>query len=357
MNSDVIVVDDPQLCAIIPIIRMANPKVKIIYRSHIEIRADLVREKGSPQAEVWEFLSQFISQADLFLSHPIDNFIPDSVPRSRVMLMPAATDPIDGLNKALTWDEMHYYRSLFNRISWDQNGSRLEEGRPYIIQIARFDPSKGIPDVLEAYRRFRERVKEDKMSLYRDMPQLVLCGHGSVDDPDGTLVYEQVMELLISPEFQYLAQDVCVTRLPPCDQILNSLLRGADIALQLSHREGFEIKVTEAISKGVPVIAYAAGGIPHQIKDGVDGYLVKVKDVDGVVDRLMELWQDQDKMKQMGHAGANENSGEYFTPASMAGWLSVFLDITNGRTEWDGTWVKHMWMDKATKEEGKKEQV
>ncbi|KAI9229690.1 MAG: hypothetical protein DHS80DRAFT_13549 [Piptocephalis tieghemiana] len=351
MNSDVIVVDDPQLCAMIPMIRAVNPKVKVIYRSHIEIRADLVRQEGSPQADVWRFLSQFIGESDLFISHPIDNFIPDSVPRDKVMLMPASTDPIDGLNKNLTWEEMHYYRSLFNRISWDQNGSRLEEGRSYIIQIARFDPSKGIPDVLHAYYRFRERISQDRPMAYRDPPQLILCGHGSVDDPDGTLVYEQVMELLISPEFQSLAQDVCVTRLPPCDQILNALIRGADIVLQLSHREGFEIKVTEAISKGIPVIAYAAGGIPHQVKDGVDGFLVKVKDIEGVVDRLVQLWENPDLMKKMGQAGANENSGEYFTPASMAGWLSVFLDLMDGRTKWDTTWVKNMWMNGALKKE------
>ena len=52
---------------------------------------------------------------------------------------------------------------------------------------------------------------------------------------------------------------------------------------------GFEIKVTEAIIKGTPVIAYAAGGIPHQIKHGVTGFLVKTGDIDKVADYLFQL--------------------------------------------------------------------
>lgn len=53
-----------------------------------------------------------------------------------------------------------------------------------------------------------------------------------------------------------------------------AVLRQAAIALQLSLREGFEVKVTEAILKGVPVIATRVGGIPLQVIDGETGFLV-----------------------------------------------------------------------------------
>ncbi|GHO68242.1 hypothetical protein KSC_071340 [Ktedonobacter sp. SOSP1-52] len=35
----------------------------------------------------------------------------------------------------------------------------LDLGRPYFAQIARFDPSKGIPDALESYRQVREMLQ------------------------------------------------------------------------------------------------------------------------------------------------------------------------------------------------------
>jgi len=37
-------------------------------------------------------------------------------------------------------------------------------------------------------------------------------------------------------------------------------MQGATVALQLSTREGFEVKVSEAVLKRVPVIASKAGG-------------------------------------------------------------------------------------------------
>lgn len=52
----------------------------------------------------------------------------------------------------------HYLQTLpnkqvFNRICYDQGSRRVDWDRPYITQVARFDPSKGIPDVLLAYQK------------------------------------------------------------------------------------------------------------------------------------------------------------------------------------------------------------
>lgn len=153
-----------------------------------------------------------------------------------MVLLPAATDPIDGLNKELNQWCITYYRSVFNRVCLDMGANEVDWYRPYIIQVARFDPSKGIPDVLEAYRLLR--LKMDGHFEHFDIPQLVICGHGSIDDPDGTVIYEQVCEILEKPEYVSISSDVIAVRLPASDQVLNMILRGAHVALQLSHREG-----------------------------------------------------------------------------------------------------------------------
>jgi alpha,alpha-trehalose phosphorylase (configuration-retaining) len=53
---------------LIPLIKQFRPDLPIVYRSHIEIRSDLVRIKGSPQEEVWKYLWNNIQLADLFIS-------------------------------------------------------------------------------------------------------------------------------------------------------------------------------------------------------------------------------------------------------------------------------------------------
>lgn len=64
----------------------------------------------------------------------------------------------------------------------------------------------------------------------------------------------------------------------------------ARVVLQLSTREGFEVKVSEALHAGRPVIATLAGGLPLQIKDQVNGYLVEPGDWKAVAGHLVDLF-------------------------------------------------------------------
>ena len=48
----------------------------------------------------------------------------------------------------------------------------LYPAREYITQIARFDPSKGIPDVIESYRKLYARIIKDTPEKLP--PQLLL---------------------------------------------------------------------------------------------------------------------------------------------------------------------------------------
>ena len=84
--------DDPQMPGLIPLIKKIRPDLPIIYRSHIEIRSDLVHIKGSPQEEVWQYLWNNIQHADLFISHPVNKFVPSDVPAHKLTLLGAATD-------------------------------------------------------------------------------------------------------------------------------------------------------------------------------------------------------------------------------------------------------------------------
>ena len=101
---------------LIPLIKKVRPDLPIIYRSHIEIRSDLVHIKGSPQEEVWDYLWKNIQLADMFISasavdihlifwrsslirvcflltgHPVAKFVPDDVPVDKLSLLGAATD-------------------------------------------------------------------------------------------------------------------------------------------------------------------------------------------------------------------------------------------------------------------------
>ena len=77
---------------LIPLIKKITPERPVLYRSHIQIRSDLVAKEGSPQADIWDYLWNNIKGADMFISHPIPYFVPHNVPREKVVYLPATTD-------------------------------------------------------------------------------------------------------------------------------------------------------------------------------------------------------------------------------------------------------------------------
>lgn len=142
---------------------------------------------------------------------------------------------------------------------------------------------------MAGYLQFRQKVEEAGKGGddgdAKKPPQLIVVGHGSIDDPDGTRIYEELHEvsqsfrnqrsviaslklslngdrrqIVNSDEYKLVTKDVSIVRAPPSDTLLGGLMQGATVALQLSTREGFEVKVSEAVLKRIPVVATKAGG-------------------------------------------------------------------------------------------------
>jgi glycosyltransferase involved in cell wall biosynthesis len=322
-RAKVIVIDDYQPSGMIPLIKKVNPSVKIIYRSHIQIEAGLIKEKGTIQSKTWEYLWKNIRLADVFVSHPIKKFIPPDVQREKTVLMAPSTDKLDGLNKKLTSAQLKFYINLFNQ---QISGSPLDTKRPYIIQIARFDPSKGINDVVESYRKLRKKMDAAGMPK-KKIPQLVIAGHGAVDDPEGDSIFASAVSLLEMDTYKDIAPDIKIAKVSDSDQVLNALLSESAVTVQLSHKEGFEFKVTEALHKGKPVVAYRTGGIPLQIDHDVTGYLVKTGNTDQVAKYLFKLLTDKKKYREMSQNAASHLKKDFFTASNAAKWLFLATEL------------------------------
>jgi glycosyltransferase involved in cell wall biosynthesis len=327
-KADVIVIDDPQPSGMISFIKEVNPQVKIIFRSHIQVQAKLIDEGYQQQVETWDFIWQNSGQADVFVSHPIEEFVPKCVPAEKTAFMPATTDPLDGLNKKLSPKQINYYLRFLNSILKENNQKPLNLNRPYLTQIARFDPSKGIPHAIESYRKLRKKLERDNFA-YKDIPQLVIAGNGAIDDPEGHPIFADVMEMLSMDDYRNYAEDIKVVRLPHCDQLLNALSAGCFAALQLSLKEGFEVKVSEHLAKGKPVVAYRTGGIPLQIEDNKTGFLVNPGNTAKVAENIYRILKDPDVYNEMSRNASERVSEDCFTVNNAYKWLYLALRLTS----------------------------
>ncbi|KAH8919439.1 glycosyltransferase family 4 protein [Atractiella rhizophila] len=341
--ADLVVIDDPQLTALIPLLKRDSPNTKIIYRSHIQIESHLVDKPGTAQNGVWDYLFGFIKSTDLFVAHPVKAFVPKVVQdEMTVVYMPPSTDPLDGLNKPLV--DMGPYRYALDQTAMQAFGRTIDWKRPYILQIARFDPSKGIPHLVEGYKLFRAKYKRFQKPDEKP-PFLLLTGHSSVDDPDASLIIHQLQEQMSDPSFKEIYDDIYPVRAPPSDVILNAAMRGARIVCQVSTKEGFEIKVTEALHAGKPLVVTRAGGIPLQVREGRDGMIIPPADPSAISNALLELYMKPVEAHSLKLNETLTPTGGRWTPDGDGPEEKLFT--TGNMMMWHLLWLKVLGIEES----------
>jgi hypothetical protein len=136
-------------------------------------------------------------------------------------------------------------------------------------------------------------------------------------------------------------------RLQPNDQLLNTLLSNAHTVLQLSIREGFEVKVSEALHKARPVIATKTGGIPLQVQEGKNGFLVEPGDWRAAGRKLLDLWTDEDLYDRMSAYAGRSVSDEVGTVGNALGWFYLADKWAAG----EGVRPDERWVNDLAREE------
>lgn len=82
---------------------------------------------------------------------------------------------------------------------------------------------------------------------------------------------------------------------------INDMLSKSSIYLMTSHTESFGIVLIEAMSYGVPCIAFdSAEGAREIIRNGYNGYLISDRDYDQYISKIEKLVEDVDTRKKLG---------------------------------------------------------
>jgi glycosyltransferase involved in cell wall biosynthesis len=94
------------------------------------------------------------------------------------------------------------------------------------------------------------------------------------------------------------------------------ILRKIDVFFLPSRWEGLPRTVLEAMASGVPVVASSVDGTTEAVLDFVTGYLLPPDDLNGYIEKLSELIQDENKRKTMGIEG-RKRVKKYFSYKKM----------------------------------------
>lgn len=74
-------------------------------------------------------------------------------------------------------------------------------------------------------------------------------------------------------------------------------VRSFNVGVITSESEGFCNAILEYMACGIPVVVTNTGGNPEVVKDGVNGFLVPVGDVDLIAEKIRELLEDNINIK------------------------------------------------------------
>ncbi len=288
LDHDCVIVHDPQPLALIRSYRKRQPW---IWRCHIDLT--------EPNDQLWDFLKGFLLKYDQIVVSS-EKYLKDDLPVDQRLMCPAI-NPLNFKNKELPDKTVMSYIKK----------AGIPTDKPLITQVSRLDPWKDPSGVIEVFKHVKEKVD----------CRLIFCYNLAGDDPEGVQMYTKTYR----QAKKYVDKGDILFVVGNDDILVNSIQKFSDVVIQKSTKEGFCLSVTEALWKETPVVASNVGGIPAQIQDGENGFLLDPYDTEGFAERIVHLLKKPDVAKAMGEK-AKETVREKFLITRL---LSDYLYMLN----------------------------
>jgi glycosyltransferase involved in cell wall biosynthesis len=156
----------------------------------------------------------------------------------------------------------------------------MEPGSQIVGVVARLEPEKGHPTLLEAWPQVLRVVPD---------AYLLIVGEGSRRDA----LEAQARELRIAHRVVFTGRRDDVP----------AVTAALDVAVLPSYREAQGLTILEAMALSRPVVASNVGGIPEMVQDGVTGLLVPPHDADALAAAITRLLLDHPLADTLARAG------------------------------------------------------
>lgn len=178
--------------------------------------------------------------------------------------------------------------------------SKLTEKR--IISVGRLSKEKGYVDLIEIFKEFHEVCPDWHLDI---------VGNGSERNK------------IVDHIYQYNLTDNVTVHGYLKKKEINKLLNKTSLYVMTSYTESFGIVLIEAMSFGVPCLAFtSAEGANDLIKNDENGYLIENRNFDNMINKMKELANDKKKRIELGK-NAREFSLNYSSDIVKKEWLNL----------------------------------
>ena len=178
-----------------------------------------------------------------------------------------------------------------------------------LLSVGSIEPRKGTLVLLQALRRLLERGAR---------PTLHLVGR-SKDDA----YYREVRDFI---DRHHLAGHVTLPGALTGEDLYREYSQ-AQVCVLASREETAPVMILEAMAAAKPVVATAVGGVPWLVRDGVNGFLVRFGDFEGLASRIELLLSDQSLCSRIGSENRAEASKRFRPELIAEKTFRVYLEV------------------------------
>lgn len=148
-----------------------------------------------------------------------------------------------------------------------------------VLFVGTLTPRKGVEYLVKALHL----IGDEKV-------QLVIAGNDRADVSYSSKIKDYVERKRINVRFMGFLHP----------KMLKGLYAVCDVFVLPSLEEGFGMVLTEAMASGKPLVGTRVGGIPMQIRDGWNGFLVEPANEEQLAERIEYLIENEEERKRMG---------------------------------------------------------
>ncbi len=112
---------------------------------------------------------------------------------------------------------------------------------------------------------------------------------------------------------------------------VGQILSAADVFVHTALADPHPRSVIEAMARGLPVVAFAADGVPETVVEGTTGFLSQPGDVPGLAEGLSKLLTDEGLRVKMGKAGRQRVEAHFTDDATASKIAEQITQVLNSR--------------------------
>lgn len=185
----------------------------------------------------------------------------------------------------------------------DENIAEGEiEDQGYFVFFGRLSHEKGVPTLLKAHQKMRNTIP------------LKIVGTGEM--------YDQLVMQYPNAEFYGFQSGAA----------LETLIKKARAVVVPSEcNENCSMSILEAMAYGKPVIGSQIGGIPEQIRDGVDGLLFEACDIDKLTEKLDYFADNPYLAQEMGRNARQRLIDKYTLTEHKERLINLYKDLLDNK--------------------------